>query len=147
MHTLSPGNHPRLTVQSVKSLSEQLSAANDAADAKGSELLALQRASGDASLRLQREAAALQSALDDARTGEEAARRRAEAAESRLAASQERVAQVEADAAEMERSLGDQLRAALAQAERYQALASSEEEKRREVCVVWGWCLLQGKRV
>jgi len=92
----------------------------------------LQRASADATLKLQRELAELQAALEDVRAAEESARRRASAAEERLAAAQVRQAEVEAIAAEQERSLGDQLRSALAQAERYQALAANEQKKREE---------------
>jgi hypothetical protein len=109
-----------------------VAAANDALDAKAADLLALQRASSEATLRLQREQADLQAALDDARRADEAARRRILGLEERLAASQQRQAEVEANAAELERSLGEQLRAALAQAERYQALAVSEQQKREE---------------
>lgn len=121
------------SLQQVKSLNEQLSAANDALDAKSSDLINLQRTSGDAVLRLQREIAALQAALHDAKAGEEAARRRVAAVEERLAASTARQAEVETNAAELERSLGDQLRGALAQAERYQQVATNEQRKREEV--------------
>jgi hypothetical protein len=121
------------TLQHVKSLDSQLAAAHDALDAKASDLLVLQRASGDAALRLQRELAALQSALDDARGAEDAARRRAGAAEEQLAALRAQHADVEGRALEREHSLTDQLRGALAQAERCQELAANEQAKREEV--------------
>jgi hypothetical protein len=119
--------------EQVASLNEQLGTANDALEAKAADLLALQRASGEGALKLQREAADLQAALADARRAEEAAARRAAGAEERLAASAARQAEVEANAAELEASLGGQLRAALAQAERYQALAAAEAGRREEV--------------
>jgi chromosome segregation ATPase len=134
--TLKPPKCSTPNRQQVTSLNEQLAAANDALDAKASDLLALQRASSDSTLKLQREMAELQAALADVRGAEEAASRRAAAAEAKLASSHERQAEVEANAAELEASLGDQLRAALAQAERYRMLAASEGGKREEV---GGW--------
>jgi hypothetical protein len=131
--TNTPHPVPHPLQQHVAALNEQLSSANSALDAAGSDLIALQRASSDATLRLQREMAALTVELEDARAAEEAARRRAATAEERLRASQARQAEVEAGAAEQERSLNDQLRGALAQAQRYQELANNEQQKREEV--------------
>jgi multidrug efflux pump subunit AcrA (membrane-fusion protein) len=124
---------PPAAPQRVKALDDQLAASSEALDAKASELLALQRASGDAALRLQRELAAAQSALDDARGAEDTARRRAGAAEQQLAVLRAQQAEAGTRAAEREAGLTDQLRGALAQAERCQELAANEQAKREEV--------------
>ena len=57
--TNTPHPVPHPLQQHVAALNEQLSSANSALDAAGSDLIALQRASSDATLRLQREMAAL----------------------------------------------------------------------------------------
>lgn len=137
---MCPPLPPPLQPQQVKSLTEQLDAANAAAEERSAEALALQRSAAEAALRLQREATDLGAKLDDARAGEEAALRRATSAEERASSAAARQAEVEANAAEQERSMGEQLRAALAQAERYRSLAASEQAKREQVRHIGGRC-------
>lgn len=123
----------RPPLQQVKALNGELSAATDALDSKSSDLITLQRTSGNTSRRLQREIDELQAALEEVKAGEEAARRQAAAAEEQLAGFTDREARVRANAAEKETALADQLHSALAQAERYHNLAANDQMKREEV--------------